>query len=125
MTLLHWAADRGFPVIAQHILRVGPSLINIQVPRKKKKDKKVPDIVLCVVRLGFSQAHCQKKLQLNFHFFQDADGQTPLHYACNCEHVSVVRILLESGADTSILDSDGNTPLTVGKLLNICNSGFS
>jgi hypothetical protein len=42
MTLLHWAADRGFPVIAQHILRVGPSLINIQVPRKKKKIKKYP-----------------------------------------------------------------------------------
>jgi hypothetical protein len=38
MTLLHWAADRGFPVIAQHILRVGPSLINVQVPRKTKKD---------------------------------------------------------------------------------------
>jgi hypothetical protein len=53
MTLLHWAADRGFPVIAQHILRVGPSLINIQVPRKKIKYLKKSNPVLNAVRLGF------------------------------------------------------------------------
>ena len=31
LTLLHWAADRGFPVIAQQILRLAPGLINVQV----------------------------------------------------------------------------------------------
>lgn len=44
---------------------------------------------------------------------QDVEGQTALHYACNCGHIALVKLLLESGADASILDTDGNTPLTL------------
>ena len=31
LTLLHWAADRGFTDIADHILKINPSIINNQV----------------------------------------------------------------------------------------------
>ena len=45
---------------------------------------------------------------------EDADGQTPLHYACSCEHVAMAEILLNAGADPAMRDTDGNTPLTPG-----------
>ena len=31
LTLLHWAADRGYTDIADHILQINPSIINYQV----------------------------------------------------------------------------------------------
>lgn len=44
---------------------------------------------------------------------KDEDGQTALHYAASCGHTEVVRYLIESGANTSVQDSDGATPLSV------------
>lgn len=44
---------------------------------------------------------------------KDEDGQTALHYAASCGHTEVVKYLVESGADTSVEDADGATPLSV------------
>jgi len=50
------------------------------------------------------------KLDLTVINTKDGDGQTPLHYAASCGHGHVVKLLLESGADPSISDSDGFLP---------------
>ena len=42
---------------------------------------------------------------------EDNDGMTPLHYACMCEHANVVELLLKRGADPSIIDDDGFSPV--------------
>ena len=42
---------------------------------------------------------------------QDGEGQTPLHYATVCEYEEVAALLLGSGADPTMPDADGSTPL--------------
>eukprot|EP01083_Nonionella_stella_P066618 175605_1 len=44
---------------------------------------------------------------------KDADGCTPLAYACSCDHTEVAQILLKHNADISICDNEGLTPLSV------------
>lgn len=44
---------------------------------------------------------------------QDSDGQTALHYASSCGHKDTVRLLLDKGADASISNEDGETPLDI------------
>ena len=39
--------------------------------------------------------------------------ETPLHAACRCGHSLIAALLLERGADSSLLDSDGYAPLHV------------
>mgnify|MGYP000129000391 CR=1 FL=1 len=41
--------------------------------------------------------------------FQDSEGQTPLHYAVTCEWEDIATLLLEKGADPSLVDNDGCT----------------
>lgn len=45
-------------------------------------------------------------------YVQDQEGQTALHYATVCEQEEVAKYLFEHGADVSIPDNDGNTPLS-------------
>ena len=40
---------------------------------------------------------------------QDSEGQTALHYAASCSHKACIKILLQSGANKEILDSEGNS----------------
>lgn len=42
---------------------------------------------------------------------EDAEGQTPLHYACSCGHANIVRHLLANKADPRIKDNDGETAI--------------
>jgi hypothetical protein len=44
---------------------------------------------------------------------KDSDGSTALHGACYMGNLSIVRALLEAGADVNIRDKNGNTPLHV------------
>jgi len=41
----------------------------------------------------------------------DSFGKTPLHNAILGKHVSIVELLLKSGADVKCLDERGDTPL--------------
>ncbi len=41
------------------------------------------------------------------------DGWTPLHVACEKGHASVVRLLLERGADVNARDGKGRTALVL------------
>jgi len=42
---------------------------------------------------------------------RDQEGKTPLHYACDCRHVSFAKVLLEHGSNVVCEDNDGATPL--------------
>lgn len=46
---------------------------------------------------------------------QDADGQTPLHYAATCDFLVIVKELLQCGGDCTITDSDGCRPADVAE----------
>jgi ankyrin repeat protein len=39
------------------------------------------------------------------------DGYTPLHWACENGHGSIVTMLIDAGADLSVTDIAGNSPL--------------
>ncbi len=41
----------------------------------------------------------------------DSAQQTPLHVACQRQHVAAARVLLAAGADAHAVDSAGKTPL--------------
>ena len=41
----------------------------------------------------------------------DSSGRTPLHNAILGRHVKIIQLLLESGADTSLLDRSQDAPL--------------
>ncbi|KAJ6657407.1 hypothetical protein lerEdw1_002574 [Lerista edwardsae] len=41
---------------------------------------------------------------------QDDEGQTALHYASTCEFLDIVELLLKSGADPTLRDTEGYLP---------------
>jgi ankyrin repeat protein len=43
------------------------------------------------------------------------DGWTPLHHAIQFERENIVSILLENGADPTITNKDGKTPLQIAQ----------
>ena len=45
--------------------------------------------------------------------YQDSDGQTPLHVACENGHHQIVEMLLTAGANIAAQDNYGQTPLHV------------
>lgn len=45
---------------------------------------------------------------------QDVDGQTALHVAASVGNVECVKVLLDAGADSTLRDAEGLTPLQVG-----------
>lgn len=45
---------------------------------------------------------------------QDVDGQTALHVAASVGNVECVKLLLAAGADSTLRDAEGLTPLQVG-----------
>lgn len=49
---------------------------------------------------------------------QDRTGQTPLHSSCLCGHLENVQLLVEAGANMTILDGRGLIPLDMAKLWN-------
>jgi len=44
---------------------------------------------------------------------QDREGQTPLSYACNTEQSNLILLLLAHGANPTMEDNDGETPLSL------------
>ena len=38
-------------------------------------------------------------------------GRTPLHYAADCGHNEAIRLMMEFGADTTVVDRQGKTPV--------------
>ena len=49
----------------------------------------------------------------------ETGGKTPLHYACQNNHLSIVKYLLSNLVETSIQDLEGETPLHIA-----CRNGF-
>ena len=45
---------------------------------------------------------------------QDVDGQTALHVAASVGNAACVKLLLDAGADSTLRDAEGLTPLQVG-----------
>jgi ankyrin repeat protein len=50
----------------------------------------------------------------------DLDGETALLRACHWGHGGIVRALLESGADPTIADDKGTTPMAIAKQHDEC-----
>ena len=44
-------------------------------------------------------------------------GYTPLHNAVEQNHIEIVRFLLKSGADATMSNDDGDTPVELAKLM--------
>ena len=49
---------------------------------------------------------------------QDNDGNTPLHYAVENNAVDALSCLLQSGANSSIVNNDQNGPIHLATQLN-------
>ena len=49
---------------------------------------------------------------------RNSQGQTPLHCACIGGHTKVADLLVQNGAQTSIKDEDGNSPLKKAYIMN-------
>ncbi|KAG8555511.1 hypothetical protein GDO81_017730 [Engystomops pustulosus] len=60
--------------------------------------------------LRISQALALGTIDVNAADDEDAEGQTPLHYASACEFSDIVEMLLEHGADPTLVDHDGFQP---------------
>jgi ankyrin repeat protein len=84
---LHWAVDRNHLEAAQTLL----------------ESKADPNIQVCCFSVCFAGL---SDLILN----QDETGQTPLHYACTCDHEKLVSLLIRFQADPQIKDKDGELP---------------
>jgi ankyrin repeat protein len=56
------------------------------------------------------QALLEKGARVNV---TSADGDTPLHVACDGGHMSAVQAFLEKGADVEMENDDGHTPLHI------------
>jgi ankyrin repeat protein len=56
--------------------------------------------------------HRSGKVMINH---RDVYGRTALHFACSKGRGDVAKALLESGADSSIADDDGQTPMATAK----------
>ncbi len=54
---------------------------------------------------------------------QPLTGWTPLHHAVNCNRVENTRTLLKCGADVTVPDNGGVTPLRIAKDLKRRNIG--
>lgn len=52
---------------------------------------------------------------------KDQDGQTALHYAASCGHTDIVKYLIGLGANTTVKDADGATPLDIASDQEIVN----
>lgn len=44
-------------------------------------------------------------------FYQDFNGQTPLHICASEGHAAAIRLLVSNGASVNVLDKVGNSPL--------------
>jgi ankyrin repeat protein len=65
---------------------------------------------LAVVRVLLGQASVKGTID-----HRDEIGQTALWRACHRGHGGIVRVLLDSGADPTIADNDGTTPMAIAK----------
>jgi ankyrin repeat protein len=52
----------------------------------------------------------------SLHSFQDNDGRTPLHIACERNNEDIVEFLLQKGFDRNDRDKDGRTPLHIAAM---------
>lgn len=47
--------------------------------------------------------------------YQDRNGQTPLHWACEKEYVSCVKAVLVFYPNLTLKDKDGNVPMAIAR----------
>ena len=53
---------------------------------------------------------------LSINFFcksKDEEEQTALHYAITCEFDSIIELLVKNGADKTIANAEGETPIDI------------
>jgi ankyrin repeat protein len=103
MSALHWAVHRN----STDALQV---LIDAQSSRyKDKKGKTVMHVIAeqgCAK--GVSMLRAIRPASVND---IDNQGRTPIHWAAACEKPDAIRALLDAGADPTILDSNGYSPV--------------
>ena len=106
VTAIYIASQNGCPLIISTLLKYGANP-NIGT----KVNGWTP--LLIASRRGHTEAVKQliEHGAININY-QAVAGITALHLASRYRHIDIVRILLEVGADSSLVDSEGKSPLT-------------
>ena len=48
---------------------------------------------------------------ININYIYKSYGTTPLHFACYENHLNIIELLLDNGADETINNNNGKTPI--------------
>jgi ankyrin repeat protein len=110
VTALWWACGEGFEGVARALLESGadPAIADQHDCTPLMEASSEGHLEVLRLLLG----HPIAKTTVNH---RDCLGRTALWWACFEGRVGVVRALLESGADLTIADNDGTTPMAIAK----------
>jgi ankyrin repeat protein len=107
-TPLHWAYFDGQPEVIELLLRAGADVTILDSVYRC-----VPRAFGICVASSWGFAHIVfRQLKFDHTLVNIVGGRgTPLHEAARSGNVAIIRLLLQNGADRSIRDPDGKTPL--------------
>jgi ankyrin repeat protein len=108
-TALHWSVRGGHAEVAALLLRNGAG------PSIRDWNGRTPLMEVCELgQLGVLQILLQEVGEQGLRE-RDRHGYTALHWAACCDHEEAVQSLLLAGADPTIKDGAGRTPLTLAE----------
>jgi len=137
-TAAHAAATRGnleiIKMLSMHGYNIDSTLFNCWTPQRLAVWNLHPECALLIADLGAAEdPWCDAGLGLleeidgllenhpEFLNKVDCEGNTLLHWACAGGSEAVVQFLIDRGADTTIVNFGGKTPLDISRFRNFHN----
>lgn len=102
--LIHWAALKG------NVQLVDLLTNNLSVPIDPVDDTLATPLILSILGNHAEIAESLIKRGANINH-QNAQGHSPLQYACSKENLIIIKLLIERGARLNIRDKINDTPL--------------